>query len=107
MEKATFKGQLVASSKDIGGYITYVFELLDDADKIRLNTTYIMTVRYPNWNQDEFDLYDIGFVQVLEVMAGVDKYFDGSNMIPYKYNNIQFIKFIKEKPIVDNIIKID
>lgn len=87
--------QLVASQEDSFGYITYVFKCLED--DIAYDTRYIMCVRYPNWMHRPVTLGEIGYLSFKEVRAGIDKWFDGENMIPYKYDDIQFIKFI-EKP---------
>lgn len=91
----TILAKLLASEEDTLGYITYVFECLDE-DIIK-ETKYIMCVRYPNWDHRKIEIGEIGFLNFLEIRAGMDKWFDGKNMIPYRYNTLQFIKFI-EKP---------
>lgn len=88
---------LVAKEKDTLGYTTYVFECLDK--EVIENTRYIMCTRYPNWNHRSIDIGEIGYLNFVEIRAGIDKWFDGQNMIPYNYNNIQFIKFV-QKPEV-------
>ena len=35
------------------------------------------------------------------VEGGKDTWFDGQNLIPYKYTNVIFLKFIEDKPKVD------
>ena len=67
----TVLARLVASEEDYLGYITYVFECLDK--EIVNDSKYFF-----------------------EVQAGIDKWFDGSKMIPYKYSGGHFIKFIKK-----------
>lgn len=57
-----------------------------------------MCTRYPNWNHRIIELGEEGFLEFIEIRAGIDKWFNGNDMVPYNYNNIQFIKFIK-KPI--------
>lgn len=83
--------KLIASETDSLGYITYVFQRLEDC---ALSSKYIMCVRFPNWDHKKLKLGDIGFLHYEEIRAGVDKWYDGKEMIPYKYNTIQFIKFI-------------
>lgn len=91
----TVLAQLVAK-EDCGlGYETYVFKCLDK--DVEVLTRYIMCIRYPNWNHRELELDEIGYLNFLEVRAGIDKWFDGTEMIPYRYNAIQFLKFV-EKP---------
>ena len=83
----TILAQLVAKSSDIDNYITYVF--VDLASK-----EYLMCVQFPNWEHRELRLGEIGYLEYKEIRAGVDKWYDGTNFIPYNYSNIQFIKFI-------------
>lgn len=85
---------LVAKESDTLGYITYVFECLDK--EIITETKYIMCTRYPNWNHRNIDIGEIGYLNFIEIRAGIDKWFDGTKMIPYNYNNIQFIKFVQK-----------
>lgn len=87
----TVLAQLVASDTDSCGYITYVFKRLDELNK---DSQYIMCVRYPNWEHKRINLGEKGYLSILEVKAGKDTWFDGKEMIPYKYNAIQFLKFI-------------
>lgn len=91
----TILAQLVASDADSLGYITYVFKCLED--DVASLSRYIMCVRYPNWNHRHVKLGEVGFLTVEEVRAGTDTWYDGMKMIPYKYNAIQFLKFI-DKP---------
>ena len=93
----TVLAKLLASEEDALGYITYVFECLDD-DVIK-ETRYIMCTRYPNWDHRKIEIGEIGFLNFFEVKAGVDKWFDGVKMVPYRYSNIQFMKFI-ERPTI-------
>lgn len=88
----TVLAKLVAKEKDVLGYITYVFECLDvDVAK---DSRYVMCTRYPNWNHRNIELEEVGYLNFMEVKAGVDTWFDGNKMIPYAYNGVQFIKFI-------------
>lgn len=91
----TILAKLLASEKDTLGYITYVFECLDE--DIVKETKYVMCVRYPNWDHRKIEIGEVGFLNFIEIRAGMDKWFDGKNMIPYRYNTLQFMKFI-EKP---------
>lgn len=83
--------KLIASETDNLGYITYVFERLEDYAP---SSKYIMCIRYPNWDHKKLKIGDEGFVHCEEIRAGVDKWFNGSEMIPYNYNSVQFIKFV-------------
>lgn len=91
----TVFAQLIAKYTDIAEYTTYVFQDLNEINNSEKR--YIMCVRYPNWEHRKIDLGEIGFLTYMEVIAGVSTWYNGSRMIPYKYNNIQFMKFI-EKP---------
>ena len=98
MEQITIHAKLVAEQTDGMGYTNYVFEDIESKDN---DFKYVMCVRFPNWEQGPINLNDIGYLNIRYVEEGVDKWFDGTNFIPYKYTNIIFIKFIKEKPKVD------
>ena len=90
----TIKAKLIAKEHDFGGYTTYVFRNLEDSS---FGKKYIMCTRFKNWQHRNIDIGEIGFLTVKEVIEGVDKWFDGTNMIPYNYTNIIFIKFVEEK----------
>lgn len=92
--------KLVAKEPDFQGYITYVFENLEE--EVIKETRYIMCTRWPNWEHRDIDLEEIGYLNFAEIRAGVDKWFDGNEMIPYKYNGIQFIKFIAKQDVNNN-----
>lgn len=102
MERKTVHAKLVAEYKDIGGYITYVFQLLDEDEIIRFQTNYIMCVRYPNWDQQVIQYGTFGYLEILEVLAGIDQYFKDGKLIPYGYSNIQFLKFVEEPKKMNN-----
>jgi hypothetical protein len=91
--------KLVASCEDFAGYITYVFECLEDY--MISQTKYILCIRFPNWEHSTLNINDIGYLQYEEIRAGVDKWFNGKEMVPYRYNTIQFIKFVN-KPKEEN-----
>lgn len=88
--------KLVVKQEDSLGYINYVFQLLEDEEIKRLDTKYILTTRYPNWDHYDININEIGYLTFVEIRAGIDKWFNGKEMVPYNYNNIQFIKFIKK-----------
>ena len=95
----TVLAKLVAKEKDTLDYTTYVFECLDK-DVVK-DYKYIMCTRYPNWEHKNIELGEIGYLNFVEIRAGVDTWFDGNKMIPYNYNNIQFIKFILKPKSLD------
>ena len=90
----TTLAKLVAKQIDIGEYVTYVFEVVEEEERKRLSTKYIMCTRYPNWNHGTIDEGEVGYLDFEEVRAGIDKWFDGEKMVYYNYNNIQFNKFV-------------
>lgn len=83
--------ELVANETDEFDYTTYVFKRLEECTDL---DKYIMCIRYPNWNCKKLQLGDIGYVHCEEIRAGIDKWFNGTDMIPYNYNTVQFIRFI-------------
>ena len=89
MESQTIYCKLIAKETDLEQYTTYVFEVLDGMD-----SKYCMCVRYPNWEEKIVNIGDIGYLHFKEVIAGKDKYWNGSDFIPYNYSNWQFMKFI-------------
>lgn len=91
----TVLAMLVAKEVDTLGYVTYVFKCLDD--EIAKESKYIMCTRYPNWEHRVINIGEIGYLNFVEIRAGIDKWFNGKDLIPYNYSNIQFIKFV-EKP---------
>ena len=99
----TVRAELLEAVCDISGYITYVFQILDQEIINLVSTTYLMCVRYPNWEQSEIHKGDIGYLKVKEVVGGVDQWFDGNEMVYYRYDDIIFYKFVKETPRTDII----
>jgi hypothetical protein len=55
-----------------------------------------MCVQFPNWNQSEIKINDIGYVNVRYVKEGISQWYDGEKMNVYKYTNVVFLKFIEE-----------
>lgn len=92
----TIKAQLEAKENDLG-YTIYVFKNLENNPPF--GHKYIMCVRPPNWDAKEIELNDKGFLTYKEVIGGVDTWYDvyTRELIPYKYTNIYFIKFVKEQ----------
>ena len=91
--------KLVAKMTDSQDYTTYVFKCLEDY--MIKQTPYIMCTKWPNWDAREIKIGDVGYLEYVEIRAGIDKWFDGNTFIPYNYNNIQFLKFIL-KPISED-----
>lgn len=104
MEEITLHVKLVAKTIDIGNYITYVFENLNYKD---FESQYVMCVQFPNWNQSEIIIGDVGYVNVRYVKEGVSQWYDGEKMNVYKYTNVVFLKFIKEQEKVNGNFVID
>ena len=84
--------KLVAISTDSQDYTTYVFKCLEDY--MIEQSPYIMCTKWPNWNTGIFKIGDVGYLEFVEIRAGIDKWYNGENFVPYCYNNIQFIRFI-------------
>lgn len=97
---------LVSDGPDCGGYTTYVFESIDPEQAAE--SKYIMCTKWPNWDHPKIELNSIGYLSCVEIVAGKDQWFDrySNQMIPYNYDNIQFIKFIPEKKIEDTEYRI-
>jgi hypothetical protein len=87
--------KLLASRNEGMGYMVYVFECLEF--RIKINTPYIMCTKFPNWDHRELQIGEIGFLEFKEIIAGKTTWFDGTNDILCKHDNIQFIRFV-EKP---------
>lgn len=97
----TFRGRLVARADDGLGYINYVFEDLEYVDH---DFQYTLCVRFPNWNQGVINVGDEGFVNVRYVKGGEDTWYDGKELIPYKYTNVIFLKFIPIKQKTEEFV---
>jgi len=93
----TIKCQFIASDSDMMGYSTYVFKVLED--NLTFGHNYLMVTRLPNWEHRQLELNEIGYLTYNEVEGGKDKWYcpETGEFIPYKYTNIYFIKFVKEK----------
>ena len=104
MEEVTLHVKLKAKYIDIGDYITYVFENLRPH---YWEYNFIMCVQFPNWNQSEISVGDVGYVSVRYVEEGVTQWYDGEKMNVYKHTNVVFLKFVKESGKVDKEFLID
>ena len=96
----TTLAKLVTYDEDCLGYLTYVFKCLDE--EVAKMSPYILCTRYPNWQHRKIDIGEEGFLQFREVRAGIDTWYDGDTMIPYKYDAVQFIKFVEIKKDKNN-----
>lgn len=104
MEEITLHVQLKAKYIDIGDYITYVFENLEFKN---YEDQYVMCVQFPNWNQAEIKINDIGYVNVRYVKEGISQWYDGEKMNVYKYTNVVFLKFVEEPKNVNIDFMVD
>lgn len=90
------RAKLVAFERNLLDYTTLVFKNLDSAP---FGHNYVMTTMFPNWEARIPDDGEIGYLEYVEIKAGTDTWYDRTqqSFIPYNYNMIQFIKFVKEK----------
>lgn len=96
-------GKLLTYNEDPGGYVIYVFLNLDYTKECN---KYLMCTKYPNWETAPIKIGDVGYLNVKEVEAGKDKWYnqETGSFIPYKYNGIQFLDFILEKKKMTNSV---
>lgn len=94
-------GKLVASCEDFGHYTHYVFEVLEE--DLRKQTKYILCTMFPRWESVPITIGEVGFVEFVEIKAGITTWYDKecNQQIPYNYDMVQFIRFVR-KPIEDN-----
>ena len=102
MVSDTTRVKLLCQETDTLDYTTYVFEVLDIDEINRLGYKYIMCTRWPNWNHRELSNGEEGYLHYFIILAGVDKWFDGKEFIPYKCSTYQFDKFISKQPKFTN-----
>lgn len=99
--------KLIAEHQDLLGYTNYVFESLDETQENFLYSKYIMTTKFPNWENDVIDMEDVGFLTFKEVIPGVNKWYDGEKFVDYNsFEGFQFIKFIKKNPSKKDVYKL-
>lgn len=97
-QEVTYHVRLAAKYDDGCGYVNYVFENLEFQD---YDYKYFMCVKFPNWESGNLDIDDIGYVTVKYVREGIDKWYNGNELVTYKYTNIIFLKFIQEKEVTN------
>ena len=90
----TLHAKLLLKHEEELGYKTYVFE---DLEYKVSDYKYITCTEFPNWCHSPIKVGDEGFLHVKYISAGIDKWFDGKEFVPYKQSNIQFLKFLKCK----------
>lgn len=94
--------------EDTGGYIIYVFELLDSACINREQTSYLMCVRYPNWDHRFIEVGEVGYLLYKTVFEGISGWYDPDTgkLIPYNYTDRIFLRFVakNDKPIEEIVI---
>lgn len=94
--------KLVAGITDIQGYTTYVFEILDHDDVRRLDTKYVMCVKFPNWESSPIKLEEAGYLSFREIEAGKDTWFNGTSFVKYNYDMVQFLNFVRKPDKVED-----
>lgn len=104
ISELTLHAKLLIACPEELGYKTLIFEDLEYKDS---DLKYLTCVVFPNWNQSPIKVGDTGFLVVKYISAGVDKWFDGKEFVPYKYSNIQFLKFTKDKQELNTELILD
>jgi len=97
----TIKAELIQKDEDTGGYWIYVFKNLDGQ---YWYNKYLVCVRRPNWEHRPVHEGEIGYLSFEEIKAGKNTWYNGKEMVPYEYDSIQFIRFVKEKENQEKII---
>ena len=72
----TVRVQRLEYSLDSGGYLTYVFKLLDEKEIEDVGSNYLMVVQRPNWNQPFIEQGTCGYLKYKEIQAGVDTWYN-------------------------------
>ena len=96
MVVVNIRAKLIAKQTDIFDYTTYAFQNIDTGE-------YVLCTRFPNWEHSIIEIGEEGILQFKEVIAGEDKWFNGTNMIPGE-SSISFEEIVKER-IFENINK--
>ncbi len=99
--EVTIHAKLLVKCPEELGYETLVFEDLEYKDS---HYKYITCIKFPNWQSGRLILGEEGFLQLKYISAGVDMWFDGEKFVPYKYTNIQFLKFMPLKEEKQDLI---
>ena len=100
----TYHVEVIGSYNQGFGYVWHIFKNLEP---INPDTMYIACIEFPNWTKDSFITGDKGYLTVKYVEQGVDKWFDGKNLIPYNYDNIIFLVFKHEQRMITEEIMLD
>lgn len=89
-------------AKRQGTYTVYVFQNLD-YENDGISKRYIMCTKCPNWNCDELDLYQEGFIKYHSVRAYVDTWVkqNTGERFYYKYSANYFIDFVPLTHVID------
>ena len=90
----TIYGILEAIQNDVNGYVIYVFKILEDNECQLLGYKNLTCVRFPNWECRELKIGDMGYVNFEFRRAGIDCWYNGEELIPYRNNIVQFMNFI-------------
>ena len=104
MTIVTYHVEVIGSYNQGFGYVWHIFKNLEP---INPDTMYIACIEFPNWTKDSFITGDKGYLTVKYVEQGVDKWFDGKNLIPYNYDNIIFLVFKHEQRMITEEIMLD
>ena len=100
----TIKAKLVGQSVDFNGYITYVFEHLENTD---WDNKYFMCIRYPNWDHEDISIDSIGYLTITLIEAGTKYYEPRTGDIKvYTFTHYRFDKFIliQDRLVDDKIV---
>ena len=100
----TYHVEVIGSYNQGFGYVWHIFRNLEP---INPDTMYIACIEFPNWTKDSFITGDKGYLTVKYVEQGIDKWFDGKNLIPYNYDNVIFLVFKHEQRMVTEEIMLD
>ena len=104
MTTITYHVEVVGSYNQGFGYVWHIFKNLEP---INPDTMYIACIEFPNWTKDSFITGDKGYLTVKYVEQGVDKWFDGKNLIPYNCDNVIFLVFKHEQLTITEEIILD
>lgn len=104
MTTVTYHVEVIGSYNQGFGYVWHIFKNLES---INPDTMYIACIEFPNWTKDSFITGDKGYLTVKYVEQGVDKWFDGKNLIPYNYDNVIFLVFKHEQRMITEEIMLD
>ena len=104
MTTVTYHVEVIGSYNQGFGYVWHIFKNLEPVNP---DIMYIACIEFPNWTKDSFITGDKGYLTVKYVEQGIDKWFDGKNLIPYNYDNVIFLVFKHEQRMVTEEIMLD